>query len=157
MAVCIFRVRDVLDSGIRAYHRGQGSLGSHSGSCEEKEKTGKPRRRQDQESVEKTEGAGERQQEERVPWEGGGSSSGERNPAHVLLVWSLSQTGWSRSAGSLHPASRLWFCPTVLISFPHLKSACAQQAASLSLQSTPLSEIFEDLCNRGPEAAFEPT
>ena len=72
MVVCIFRVRDTLESGIRAYHRGQGRLGSHFGSCEGKEKTGKPRRGQDQEAVEKSDGAGERQQEESPGREEGG-------------------------------------------------------------------------------------
>ena len=51
MVVRIFRVREIFESGIQAYHGGQGGLGSHFGSCEGEENTRELRRGQLQEAV----------------------------------------------------------------------------------------------------------
>lgn len=54
------------------------------------------------------------------------------------------------------PASRLWFRQAAVpISFPHLKCARVQQAASPG-PSYLLSAVSEDLCARVSKVAFEP-
>lgn len=147
VGVCIFRGRDRLESGIWACHGGPGGLGSHFESWREGE---------NRKSEKGTRPGGCRE-----GWWGRGKAAGRestRGRGRAQTPFTSSQRGplaWEAGRGLPAPYTSI---PALLltpaVSFPHLKSACTHQAASLGLQSALLSEILDDLCNKSSSACF---